>query len=130
LRRGWYLGEPSFVDKLRSLVETKPHRTTGADPVARSHDEAGAEELARRALAAVGLPSAAKSLSKLRKGDTGKVLVAVLLRERTAVGNRWVAQRLAMGHTGSVSRLVGAFGKNKEELTKLRELEEMLQCDT
>jgi hypothetical protein len=68
LRRGWYLGEPSFVDKLRSLVETKPHRTTGADPVARSHDEAGAEELARRALAAVGLPSAAKSLSKLRKG--------------------------------------------------------------
>ncbi|MDE0837078.1 MAG: hypothetical protein OSA84_12080 [Akkermansiaceae bacterium] len=81
---------------------------------------------------------ARRTLSNLRgkcsnatdPGDTGKVLVAVLLRERTAVGNRWVAQRLAMGHTGSVSRLVGAFGKKKEELTKLRELEEMLQCDS
>jgi putative transposase len=130
LRRGWYLGEASFVDKLRSLVEAKPLRATGADPVARSHDEAGAEELARRALAAVGLPSATKGLSKLRKGDAGKVLVAALLRELTAVGNRWVAQRLAMGHTGSVSRLVGAFGKEKKNLRKLRDLEELLQCDT
>lgn len=34
-----------------------------------------------------------------------------------------------MGHTGSVSRLVGAFGKEKANHVKLRELEKMLKCD-
>jgi Zn-dependent protease with chaperone function len=40
---------------------------------------------------------------------------------------RWLAQRLAMGHTGSVSRLVRAFGKDMANLEKLRELEKMLK---
>lgn len=128
LRRGWYLGEPSFADKLRSLVVGKHRRATGADPVARSHDEAGAEELARRALAAVGLPSDPADLASHRKGDPGKVIVAALLRKHTSAGNRWLAHRLAMGHTGSVSRLVGAFGRANGNLGKLRELEGTLQC--
>ena len=34
-----------------------------------------------------------------------------------------------MGHTGSVSRLMGAFGKNKANRKKLSELEKMLKCD-
>jgi REP element-mobilizing transposase RayT len=130
LKRGWYLGEPSFADKLRSLVEGRRSGVTGADPVARSHDEEGAEDLAVRALAATGLPPDTGSLSELRKGDGGKILVAALLRKHTSAGNRWLAQRLAMGHTGSVSRLMGAFGKNKANRKKLSELEKMLKCDT
>jgi hypothetical protein len=35
-----------------------------------------------------------------------------------------------MGHTGSVSRLVRASGKDMANLEKLRELEKMLKCDT
>ena len=130
LKRGWYLGEPSFADKLRSLVEGKRSRAVGDDPVARSHDEAGAEELAVRALAAVGLPSDIRALAELRKGEGRKILVAALLRKHTAAGNRWLAQRLAMGHTGSVSRLIGAFGGDSENQKKVRELESMLKCDT
>jgi hypothetical protein len=130
LKRGWYLGEPSFADKLRSLVEGRRSRVTGADPVARSHDEEGAEDLAVRALSALELPPDTGSLSELRKGDGGKILVAALLRKHTSAGNRWLAQRLAMGHTGSVSRLMGAFGKNKANRKKLSELEKMLKCDT
>jgi hypothetical protein len=98
--------------------------------VARSHDEEGAEDLAGRALAAVGLPPDSGSLSELRRGDGGKIFVAALLRKHTSVGNRWLARRLAMGHMGSVSRLVGAFGKGKANLAKLNELEKMLKCDT
>lgn len=131
LKRGWYLGEASFAEKLRKLVEGKRSRVTGADPVARSHDEGGAEELVVRALAAVGLPQGTGSLSELRKGDGGKILVAALLRKHTSAGNRWLAQRLAMGHTGRVSRLVvDTFGKNKANRGKLSELEKMLKCDT
>jgi hypothetical protein len=81
-------------------------------------------------LAATGLPPDTGSLSELRKGDGSKILVAALLRKHTSAGNRWLAQRLAMGHTGSVSRLMGAFGKNKVNRKKLSELEKMLKCDT
>ena len=61
---------------------------------------------------------------------SGKILVEALLRKHSAAGNRWLAQRLAMGHMGSVSRLVGAFGKNKMYREKLSDLEKMLTCDT
>lgn len=89
-----------------------------------------AEDLVRRALAAVGLPGDEESLSKLRKGDVGKVLVAVLLRDRTSVGNRWLSERLAMGHTSSVSRLIGTFRKEAKNQKKLDALEKMLRCGT
>jgi len=130
LKRGWYLGEPTFADKLLSLMEGKRSRAVGDDPVARSHDEAGAEELAIRALTAVGLPSDTGALAELRKGEGRKILVAALLRKHTSAGNRWLAQRLAMGHTGSVSRLIGAFGNDSQNQKKVRELERMLKCDT
>ncbi len=127
LRRGWYLGEPSFVERLRSLVEPDRKRRVGGDSVARGHDEAEAGELASRALRAVGLPVGVEGLSELRKGDGGKVLVAALLRKRTAVGNRWLAERLAMGHTSAVSRLVSAFLKDGGSQKRLIELEKMLK---
>jgi len=108
-------------------------KKTGARPKparARSHVEEGAEDLAVRVLSAVGLPPDTGAHSGLPKGHGGKILVAALLRKHTSAGNRWLAQRLAMGHTGSVSRLVRASGKDMANLEKLRELEKMLKCDT
>jgi hypothetical protein len=70
------------------------------------------------------------SLANIRKGQLEKVLVAALLRERTAVGNPWIAQRLAMGHSGSVSRLVVACGKSVTQTRELEKLKKMLKCDT
>ena len=66
------------------------------------------------------------SLEKLLKGDSRKVLVAVLVRKNTSVGNRWLAERLAMGHTAGVSRHVSGFMKVRENQKKLEELETML----
>jgi hypothetical protein len=99
----------------------------GGDRVARSHDEAEAEALANRALQALGLPTGVKELSKLRKGDKGKVLVAALLRKRTSVGNRWLAARLAMGHISALSRLLGAFQQDSRNARRLKNLEKMSQ---
>jgi hypothetical protein len=46
------------------------------------------------------------------------------------VSNDWLAERLVMGHTGSVSRLIGVFGRNKANVRKMNEIEKMLRCDT
>jgi len=127
LKRGWYLGEPTFADKLLALVSPQEKGQASRDPVSKSHDEAESENLAKRALKILGLPLDQAALSKLGKGDWRKVLVAVLLRERTAVGNRWVTERLAMGHTGAVSRLIGGFRRNKKMMKHLKEVDEMLQ---
>ncbi|MBN8461079.1 MAG: hypothetical protein J0M04_24900 [Verrucomicrobia bacterium] len=59
-----------------------------------------------------------------------KVLVAALLRERTGVENPWIAQRLAMGNSGSVSRLVVVCGKSVTQTGELEKLKKMLKCDT
>jgi putative transposase len=127
LRRGWYLGEPTFVDKLRSLVAPNRRRREGGDNVARGHDEAEAEALATRALQELGLPTGKRELSELRKGDKGKVLVAALLRKRTSVGNRWLTERLAMGHISALSRLLGEFGQDAGNVRRLVKLEKMLK---
>jgi hypothetical protein len=51
-----------------------------------------------------------------------KSLVAVLIRKRTGVKNRWVAGRLALGHEGNVTRAirrVSAYPVRKNRLAKL-----------
>lgn len=127
LRRGWYLGEPTFADKLRVLVAPEEKKHSSRDPVWKSHDEVEAENLANQALVHMNLPRDREALSKLRKGDLRKVLVAVLLRERTSIGNRWLTERLAMGHTGGVSRLIGRFRSDKKMMKRLDEVDKMLQ---
>lgn len=128
LRRGWYLGEPTFVDKLRALVDPKRDRgTEGRDATAKGHDESEAEDLVSRGLGLLGMPMEKEALAGLRKGDPGKVLVAVIVRKNTSVSNRWLADRLAMGHTAGVSRLLGAFQLEKSNLEALTKLEEMLR---
>jgi hypothetical protein len=66
----------------------------------------------------------------MRKGDPNKVLVAALLRERTSVGNEWISKRLAMGHSGSVSRLVVDSKSDPEASRKIKKLKKLLKCDT
>lgn len=127
IKRGWFLGEPTFADKLRALVTPEQVQCIGRDPVAISHHQAEAENLVSRAFGLWDMRSVPATLEKLSKGDPRKVLVAVLVRKNTSVGNRWLAKRLAMGHTGSVSRHVTEFLKVKENQKKLVKLEMMLK---
>jgi hypothetical protein len=66
-------------------------------------------------------------LSGLRKGDPGKVLVAAIVRKNTSVSNRWLTDRLVMGHAAGLSRLLGECRKDKKSMRKLVEIEEMLR---
>jgi hypothetical protein len=102
LRRGWYLGEAGFVDRLLDMIKKPAAGKSRASGAAKAHGEAEAERVAVGALARMKLPTETQELAKLRKGDGRKVLVACLIRQRTAAGNPWIAKRLAMGHSYSL----------------------------
>jgi putative transposase len=130
LRRGWYLGEPTFGDRLLDMLKKPSAKKSRASEAPKAHGEAEAGRLADEAMAKLGLPADPKELAKLRKGDGRKVLVACLLRQRTTAGNPWIAQRLAMGHSGSVSRLVVAAAKHPRTMRELANLSKLLKCNT
>lgn len=130
IRRGWYLGKESFKDRLLKLLEKSSRASGGArnrtGEALRDHGEKEAERIVRRAAKVCGLPPGAEVMAKLPKGDGRKVALASLLRERTSVSNGWIATRLAMGHPGSVSRLLGSCRVSGKWLSTRSELEKAI----
>jgi len=83
------------------------------------HGAAEAERLSRIAFPAMGLPATSRELAPMRKADPRKESVALLLRKRTAVANGWIAERLAMGHASTVSRVAKDESASSTTLLKL-----------
>jgi putative transposase len=106
LRQQWCLGGESFRERMLRLVDgamEKLRWRKGTDaPVQRSHDEAEAENLVAAGLARLGLTN--EELPRLKKSDPRKMALAGFVRRETAVSNRWLAQRLHLGHVSQVSR--------------------------
>jgi putative transposase len=131
LRRGWYLGEDSFRDCLLDLVDkakgVKARKSKKSESVARDHGLRDTESIIETCGPVLELPKSAADLAKLRKGDERKALLAAILRTRTSVGFDWIAKRLAMGHPGSVSRLVSKVNQDPKLQKRTHELEKMLQ---
>jgi REP element-mobilizing transposase RayT len=131
LRRGWYLGEPDFGEKLRALLKgavgSVVRRENLGGGLARAHDEAEAERLAVGALKELGLPVEASGLAGRGRFLEEKALVASLIRKRTGVRLAWVAERLGMGVPASVSRAVRRTREEARMARRLRELERRLQ---
>jgi hypothetical protein len=121
LRRGWYLGDESFRDRLLALVEesSKTLRRKGSHNAKEllDHSEAEAKRLLKLGLVTLGLPNDPQGLQTLKKGDDRKVALAILIRKQTNVTNQWVTEHLKMGHSGSVSRLI-RHGKTDPKITK------------
>jgi REP element-mobilizing transposase RayT len=124
IRRGWYLGKETFRDRLLKLLDKATPPADGSrnrtGPALRDHGEKEAERIVRRSLKLLRLAPATESLAKLPKSDRRKAAIALLLRERTNVGNGWIAARLAMGHPGSVSRMLGTC-KNEVETASIKD---------
>jgi putative transposase len=120
LRKGWYLGEKSFKDKLLAMLEGSEKAARGkAGSAFKAHGEQEAMRLLEAGSRDVGLPA---EPAALKKSDFRKVLLAMVIRERTGVENGWIAQRLAMGSPTSVSRLVSAGRKDKNRLEEMNKL--------
>jgi len=129
LRRGWFLGDESFRAKLLAMIRTDAGAARGkgshsGEPVA-EHGLREAERLVAAGIAELGLADVGGSLTKARKGDPRKVALATLVKSRTSAGNQWLADRLAMGHNRSVSRLIrqgrddAEVGKHLIQLAKM-----------
>jgi len=133
LRRGWYLGDESFRDRLLAMVNKggKAIRKSGSHSGAAvaAHGEREAERLVIAGLRQLKLGDGTGKPLPARKGDPRKVALATLLRTHTAMGNEWVAKRLEMGHDKSVSRLIRQGGDQREVKKFLRSLEQMLRCE-
>lgn len=127
LRRGWYLGEKSFAEKLLGEMATviTPKRRKGSvrGEAARAHDVAEAERLIAAGLNHFGMPEGAEELRGKGKWRDEKAVIAALVREQTGVKNAWVAERLAMGHEGNVTQAVRRVREDtqlQKALVKLR----------
>jgi hypothetical protein len=55
-----------------------------------------------------------------------KALIAWLVRKRTSASNRWIAERLAMGHPTSVSRASGRVRREEGLAKRAKKLEKAL----
>ena len=107
LRRGWCFGSDVFRDqmleKLDALLGSNARASYSGEALL-AHDEHAAEDLVMRALAGLGLKD--RDLAGMKKTDARKRVMAWVLRTRTHVRNRWVSERLGMGHEVNVSQSV------------------------
>ncbi len=137
LRRGWYLGDDGFRDRLlASLADgVRPKRKRGSvsGAGARAHDEAEAEKLLKAGLQALGVPLEATELQGRGRFRDEKALAAWWVKGRTSVSNQWLGERLAMGHPGSVSREVGRVGREPKLGRRAKKLDaelvSVLNCE-
>ncbi|HEX4121203.1 MAG TPA: transposase [Verrucomicrobiae bacterium] len=112
LRRGWYLGEESFLEKLKSRLKAKiagKKRESHAGGAQRAHGEAAAQELLSQGLDALGI--SADQLPKMPKGSAEKTVLAWWLRQRTTVSLRRVGEALEMGHYTRVTQAVSRMNR-------------------
>ena len=121
LRRGWYVGEESFGEKLKrrlGRLVARKKRESHSGGAKQAHGEAAARELLAADLGVLGLR--AGKLRQMRKQTSEKKALAWWLRQRTAVLLRWVSEASSMGHytrvTPAVSRMQRRPGRRLERL--------------
>lgn len=131
LRRGWYLGEEGFKDKLLGLLDKSSEKLrkkgSRAGGAVREHNRNEAERIISLLSAELGLPESREELMLLRKNDARKVICAAMVKSRTAVENEWIARRLAMGHPASMSQLVHRLRRDPKASKQLRKHDKILK---
>ena len=125
LRRGWYVGGPGFLaklkDRLGAIVAGKK-RESHSGGAKRAHGEAAAQARLMSGLLALGLTEA--DVLKLPKAEAEKTALAWWLRERTTVSLQWVSQTLGMGHYTRVTQAVSRM--KRKPTRKLQQLKRRL----
>lgn len=130
IRRGWCLGDEAFresvLDKLDEVMAPRKRDSFhGAER--HEHDGRVAERMLKAGLARLELVET--ELGDLAKNDVRKVALAGWLKARTIVSNRWVSERLVMGHEMNVSRAVKTCKKCEAgELVPWVDKLKMLEC--
>jgi hypothetical protein len=131
LRRGWYLGEEGFKDKLLDLLDKTADKLRGkkshAGDAVRAHHQVEAERIISILARDLGLPDSREELEQLKKSDARKVVCAALVKRRTSMSNEWIAERLAMGHPASMSQHVNRMRKEPKAAKRIIKHEQALK---
>ncbi len=129
LRRGWYLGDEGFGEKLAAAIKGRvpKRRASVSGGAVRAHDEAEATRLVKLLLEALGLPQGRVALAGRAKWQREKALVCATVRKWTGVSNGWLADRLSMGHVSSVTRSLRRVREERDLKRELERLEELLE---
>ena len=113
---GWYLGGEEFRKRMLALLESVSDKLRGRKEVdgalRQSHAEDRAEAIFQHGLQRLGLKE--EELCELKKSDARKIAIGRLIRQETAVDNRWIAGRLGLDHVSRVSRYCGGEVPNPE----------------
>jgi len=114
LRRGWYLGDETFRDRLLAavggLLKGRRRESLEGEEV-RANRVQETEELLADALARLGWEP--DKVVEGPKGSEQKQVLAWWLRTRSVASRRWIAERLQMGHETRVTWAVGEVQKSK-----------------
>ncbi len=117
LERGWCLGDEAFRQELLAQVARTPSAIHYGEAVQEAV-EVRAERLLAQELARLGWSEL--DLLGRRKGDPGKLKLALTLRANTTMPLAWVAERLKMGSRGYLTWLIQhqakPLGKQKDLL--------------
>ena len=123
IRRGWYLGDAAFRERMLGLVEgplRSRRRSSYSGGAKREHGEAEAERLLARGLAVLNLEES--RLAQPPKGGLEKQLLAWWLCLHTTARRGWVSARLGMGDESRVSQAIGWVKQETEpEVKRLKE---------
>jgi len=98
IRRGWYIGDEDFRDKIVDLLDgvlAGRRRESYSGEEVGLHDESAAERLVAAGLEALGVTD--EALPDMKMSSPSKYAVAWLVRRNTSVPNRWIKDRLCMG---------------------------------
>ncbi len=112
LRRGWYWGSQSFVERTLQLagdvLGQRRHRNYRASRESRAHGEDQARKLLTEGLSQARL--APSDLPALKGSDSRKVEIARAIREQTTMSLGWVAEHLSMKSATNVSQQLRRHG--------------------
>ncbi|MCX6996262.1 MAG: hypothetical protein NTV49_04065, partial [Kiritimatiellaeota bacterium] len=109
VRRGWYLGDGAFrqrlLDLLAAVVDTR-QRSSYVGASMHAHDEQAAERLLEKGLSSIKWTP--EDLQRARPADVRKQGLVWLLRTFTTAGCGWIMEHARMGHPSNISRAVRA----------------------
>jgi putative transposase len=126
LRRGWYLGDNEFRDRLLVQVAQvrRDHQRESYQGGARlAHDENAAETRLYNGLARLRL--GLDDVRAMPKASIPKQVLAWWLRRTTTVSRRWIRDRLQMGDESRVTQSVKTV--ENSENANMKELRDQLE---
>ena len=115
LERGWYFGQEQFREQLLKRLKTHEEKTlSNHGDQARDYGQTDALMIKRRGLEFYGITEA--ELNDLKKSDSRKVVIGQMIRKRTSMQVKWIANELSLGVATSAANLLRRPLSQQEEI--------------